>query len=173
MKRLITIALAVLALAILSVSCNKDNKKNTGVGFWKVESDNAEAAGSSSLYHAWYYYNEVKDGFDICFSDEDVFSNRSNSNWAWVDLAKSLCGEEHSLTENLDTEDWSFYGGTRTVSFLGGGFSSGTVYLKVNMENNSVTFRLNGTKNNGDKIKIDYVGSAKRMDENVCPGPML
>ena len=172
MKRLITIALAVLALAILSVSCNKDNKKNTGVGFWKVESDNAEAAGSSSLYHAWYYYNEVKDGFDVCFSDEDVFSNRSNSNWAWVDLAKSLCGEEHSLTENLDTDDWNFCGGTRTASFFSG-FSSGTVYLKVNMENNSVTFRLNGTKSNGDKIKIDYVGSAKRMDEYVTPEPML
>lgn len=170
MKRFITITLAAIALAMLFVSCNKDNKKNTGLGFWKVESDNAELAGSSTLYHAWYFYEDIEEGFDICFSDEDVYSDRYNSNWVYVDLDKSFCGEEHSLTENLNTEDWAFYGGTKSgLDFNNEDFSEGTIFLNVNLENNSIVFRLNGTTKSGDKIKIDYAGSAKRMDEMVDP----
>ena len=165
--------LAVLGLALGAISCNKDNKKNTGVGFWKVESENAQEAGSSSLYHAWYYYDEDNDGFDICFSDNDVFSNRANSNWAYVDLPKSFCGQEHSLTESLNIDGWGFYGGTRTLEFnhedADKGFTEGTIYLNVNMDNNSIVFRLSGTTKSGAKVKIDYVGSAKRMDEFVRP----
>ena len=170
MKKLLTFMMAVVAIAIVATSCNKDNKKNTGLGFWKVESDNAELAGSSTLYHAWYFYKDTDEGFDICFSDEDVYSDRSNSNWVYVDLAKSFCGEEHSLTENLDTEDWSFYGETKSGLFFNDeSFSEGTIFLNVNLENNSIVFRLNGTTKSGDKIKIDYAGSAKRMDEMVDP----
>ena len=176
MTKLITrifVVLAVLGLAMGAVSCNKNNKKDTGVGFWKVESENAEEAGSSNLYHAWYFFHEDDDAFDVCFSDEDVFSNRENSNWAYIDLDKSFCGVEHALTESLNSDDWGFCGGTRTLLFSqetdDSGFTEGTVFLSVNMDNNSVVFRLNGTTKSGAKVKIDYVGSAKRMDDFVRP----
>ena len=172
MKRFFTIAFAAIALAMLLVSCNKDNKKNLGLGFWEVESEDAEKAGSSSLFHAWYYYSEEDGGYDICFSDNDDFENRLNSNWALVDLHKSFCGEEHSLTENLDMDSgiWNFYGGTKTYTrFDDRIFTEGTIFLDVNMENNSIVFRLNGTTISGAKIKIEYVGSAKRMDNLVDP----
>ena len=173
MKRFITIALVAIALAAMLVSCNKDNNKNTGVGFWKVESTNAEKSGSSSIYHAWYYYDQEKDGFDVFFSDENDFSNRANSNWAYVDLAKEFCGEEHSLTEDLDSESWVFYVETKTSgSYTDVEFTEGTVFLNVDMKKNSVILRLNGTSTQGDKVKIDYVGSARRMDEFVCPPGM-
>ena len=173
MKKIVTrifVVLAVLGLAAGVVSCNKNNKKDTGVGFWKVESDNAEEEGYSSLYHAWYFYSEDRDAYEICFSDKDVYANRHNSNWAYVDLAEFFCGVEHSLTEDLNVEGkWNFYGGTRSLKFFNKKFSDGTIYLKVDLEKNSVVFRLNGTTEAGAKIKIDYVGSAKRMDEMVCP----
>ena len=169
----IFVVLAVLGIAMGAVSCNKNNKKDTGIGLWKVESEDAEEAGSSNLYHAWYYYDEEFEGFDVCFSDEDVFSNRENSNWAYIDLGKSFCGVEHALTESLNSDEWGFYGGTRTLLFSqetdDSGFTEGTVFLSVNMDNNSVVFRLNGTTKSGAKVKIDYVGSAKRMDDFVRP----
>ena len=159
-----------MALATLLVSCNKDNEKSMGLGFWNVESEDDSYVGYSNLYHAWYYFDEQKEGFDICFSDKGNFSNRSKSQWAYVDLAKSFCGVEHSLTENLDSDNWGFYGATKTSEiFYDISFSEGTVFLNVDMEANSIVFRLNGTTERGNKIKIDYVGSAKRMDDMVDP----
>ena len=140
-----------------------------GTGGWEVESEDTDEAGSSPLIYAWYYYDEDKDGYDICFSDVLDFDNRKASNWAYVDLAKSFCGQEHSLTEGLDTDSWSFYGSTKTLYFSNGYFSSGTIFLSIDEENKTITFRFNGTTKSGEKIKINYEGPAEQTDDFAYP----
>ena len=163
---------------IIEVSDNllkvKSNTETTetferlGTGGWEVESD-SEGVVSFPLCCAWYYYDEGRDGYDICFSDVPDFSNRKESNWAYVDLPKSLCGEEHSLTDGLDTYLWSFYGSTKTLYFSNGDFSSGTIFLSIDEEKKTATLRLDGVTEEGNKIKINYEGPVEQKDDFAYP----
>ena len=136
-------------------------------GYWEVESDNPTETGSSKLSHAWYFYDEGKKGYDILFSDVADYSNRYDSNWAFVDLAKDLCGESHLLTDNLHGGNWDFLGGTNTYLFYNYYFTSGTIYLSVNETINKIHLRMSGITEFGVKIKINYFGPAERKDEYV------
>lgn len=164
MKRLITIALAAIALAMILVSCNKDGDKNTGLGFWQVESEDANNAGYSNLYHAWYFYEEGR-GYSILFLPKDDKDNWSSYDYAYVDMPESKVGSEHNLSDDLSDAEavWAFYAGTKTRE-VGNKKFEGTVFLSVNREKNNVIFRLNGTGSNGDKVKIDYIGYASPVD---------
>ena len=136
-----------------------------GEGSWEVESENAAEAGSSSLYHAWYFHDDEDDAYSICFSDKAIHPGVDNCNWASVDLDRCFCGAEHSLTENLTTSNWTFYGGTKSYPcFRNGGFADGKIFLNVDEVNKTITFRLNGTTNSGVKININYEGPAVRVD---------
>ena len=163
MKRFITITLAALALVTALVSCNKDGDKNTGLGFWQVESNDAYVSGYSNLYHAWYCYAEGR-GYSVLFLPKDDQPNWANYDYAYIDMPESKCGEEHNLADDLssDAEFWEFCAGTKTL-YLGNKSATGSVFLSVNRENNNIIFRLNGTSQYGDKIKIDYVGYASPM----------
>ena len=173
MKKLLTFLMAVVAIAMVATSCNKDNKKNGGVGLWKVDSTVDSYCGSSELYHAWYYYNEEQDGYDVWFSPEDNLADLIGANFAYIDIPGKFCGEERDLTNDLSTEDWVFYCGTKTLEIYGNTeFTKGKVFLSVNQKNNSIVFRLSGTSSHGgaeSDIKIEYVGNAKRLDHPVDP----
>ena len=170
MKRFITLVLAALALALALVSCNKDGDKNTGLGFWQVDSEDASIKGYSSLYHAWYYHAKDEghsEGYSILFLPRDDKDNYNNYDYAYIDIPVSKTGETHNLADNLDDGDevngWQFWAGTKTVH-IGNTDYTGTVFVLVNEEKNSITCRLDGTSPQGDKVKIDYVGYASPVE---------
>lgn len=173
MKKIFTrifVALAVLGLAIGAVSCNKNGDKNTGLGFWQVESEDAELAGYSSLYHAWYFHGKEEgfaEGFSILFLPKDDLEHWGTYDYAYIDIPASKTGEIHNLSDNLDEGDedtgFLFWAGTRTIH-VGNTDYQGTVFVSVNEEKNSITCRLDGTNEHGDKVKIDYVGYASPVD---------
>ena len=168
MKRFLTLTLAVLALATLSVSCNKDGDKNKGLGFWQVESAEAGHTTYSNLFYAWYYYDAEKDGYEVLFLPKDDLDNVNNYDYAYVDMPKSLCGAEHNLSDNLSTTTWNFFSGTKSFH-IANKMLTGKVFLSVSKENNNVIFRLEGTSDFGDKVKIDYVGYASPVDHFLVP----
>lgn len=167
----IFVALAVLGLAMVAVSCNKKGDKNTGLGFWQVQSENAEIAGYSSLYHAWYFHSKEEgmvEGYSILFLPKDDLNNWENYDYAYIDIPVKKTGETHNLADNLDEGDevfgWQFWAGTKTVH-IGNTDYTGTVFVLVNEEKNSITCRLDGTSEHGDKVKIDYVGYASPVED--------
>lgn len=168
MKRIITITMAALALAMMLVSCNKKGDKNTGLGFWLVESNNASLKGSSNLYHAWYYYDDEGSGYSVLFLPKDDLNHWNDYDYAYVDLAESKVGTEHNLADDLVDGFWSFYSGTKTIHVANKKYT-GKVFLSVNREKNNVIFRLDGTSPDGDKVKIDYVGYASPVEERPYP----
>lgn len=153
--------LAVLGLALGASSCNKDGNKNTGLGFWQVESEDASHSGYSNLYHAWYNIEEKEDysQCSVLFLPKDDREHWHDYDYAYVTIPSEGLGLNLDLFENLAVPAGDFYAGTKTVHIGNGEASDGTVFLSINRENNNVIFRLNGTKD-GDKIKIDYVGYA-------------
>lgn len=166
MKRLIAITLAALALAMIFVSCNKDGDKNTGIGFWTVESNDATHSGNASLLHAWYCYDDVG-GYSVLFLPKDDKEHWMDYNYAYVDMAESKVGEKHNLSDDL-ADDWDFWAGTKTMHIANKAYS-GTVTLKINREKNNIVFSLNGTNEAGEKVFIEYAGYASPVQERPYP----
>ena len=171
MKKIFTRILMVLGLAIGAISCNKKGDKNTGLGFWQVESENADMAGYASLYHAWYYHAKDEgrpEGFSILFLPKDDLEHWGTYDYAYIDIPVSKTGEIHNLADNLDdggeSDGRMFWAGTKTIH-VGNTDFNGTVFVSVNEEKNSITCRLDGTNDHGDKVKIDYVGYASPVDD--------
>ena len=152
---------AVAAVAAIAVSCNKDGNKNTGLGFWQVESENSSHEGYSNLYHAWFYVSEEEDCREcsVLFLPKDDREHWLDYDYAYVTLPLEELGKDLNLEDEITIPSGEFYAGTKTVHLGDKQADKGTVFLSVNRENNNVIFRLNGTKD-GDKIKIDYVGYA-------------
>lgn len=168
----IFVALAVLGLAMGAVSCNKKGDKNTGLGFWQVESNNAEKAGYASLYHAWYFHSKEEgkaEGYNILFLPKDDKDHYGDYDYAYINIPVKKTGETHNLADNLDDGDevngWQFWAGTKTVH-IGNTDYTGTVFVLVNEEKNSITCRLDGTSEHGDKVKIDYLGYASPVESS-------
>jgi len=154
---------AVVFCLAASVSC----KKMEIIGGGKT-------ALNFTIKSVGYFYNASREGYDILFVDVPDFDFESMDylpyNNIGVDLHKSLLGT-HDLTENLDTQSWSFYFYLSYTCYYTGDFESGSMTLNIDEEADTIVFKIDGIlKETGQHIRANYSGPAQKVSDYMARG---